>query len=98
MRAPATAGTDAIALFAERARAVDPEFELTTDGEDAVAEICRRLDGVPLAVELAAARVDTMTVGDIALMRAEVGYAGVVRLAVDVEAGFCFDHSLIDRT
>jgi predicted ATPase/class 3 adenylate cyclase len=63
---PLDPGTDAIALFAERARTVDPAFELTGVTEVAVAEICRRLDGVPLAVELAAARVDTMTVADIA--------------------------------
>jgi predicted ATPase len=63
---PLDPGTDAVALFVERARSVDPEFEVTIEADDAVAEICRRLDGVPLAVELAAARVDTLTVGDIA--------------------------------
>ncbi|KQX49296.1 MULTISPECIES: BTAD domain-containing putative transcriptional regulator [unclassified Streptomyces] len=53
-------------LFVERARAVRPSFDLARDGADAVDEICRRLDGLPLAIELAAARLRLLTPRQIA--------------------------------
>lgn len=55
------AGSDAVLLFLDRATRVRSTFRLTDDNAPAVAEICRRLDGIPLAIELAAARVRMMS-------------------------------------
>ena len=54
----------AVALFVERATSIQPEFTLTEDNAHAVAEICIRLDGLPLAIELAAARLKLLSPGD----------------------------------
>jgi predicted ATPase/DNA-binding CsgD family transcriptional regulator len=62
--------TEAVALFVQRARAVDAHFVLTIENGAAVAEICRRLDGLPLAIELAAAR-SRILVPDALLRRLE---------------------------
>jgi predicted ATPase/class 3 adenylate cyclase len=57
---------DAITLFVDRARDARPAFAPTDDVADAIAQICTRLDGIPLAIELAAARVQAMTPTEIA--------------------------------
>ena len=58
--------SDAVALFCERARAHDPDFDFGGDSASAVAEICRRVDGLPLAIELAAARCGLLSPAEIA--------------------------------
>ena len=55
----------AVALFVERARATKSSFELTPDNASAVAAVCRRLDGLPLALELAAVRLRLLTADEL---------------------------------
>jgi predicted ATPase/transcriptional regulator with XRE-family HTH domain len=65
------AATPAVALLVERARAVRPGFALDAGNAAAVAALCRRLDGLPLAIELAAARLRTREPHDLATLLGE---------------------------
>ncbi len=56
-----SADGDALALFVDRARRTRPDFQLTEENSTAIGEICQRLDGMPLAIELAAARIRTLS-------------------------------------
>jgi predicted ATPase/DNA-binding NarL/FixJ family response regulator len=65
-RVPSLSQPEALRLFTERARAARPELNLVDVDASVLAEICRRLDGIPLALELAAARVRVFSVEQIA--------------------------------
>jgi predicted ATPase/class 3 adenylate cyclase len=76
---------DAVALFVERARRIRPDFRLTDDNAAAVAGICRRLDGLPLAIELAAARIKIFS-PDAMLARLEAALPLLAGGSVDLPA------------
>ncbi|HEV2072180.1 MAG TPA: LuxR C-terminal-related transcriptional regulator [Thermomicrobiales bacterium] len=57
----ALAHIEAVELFVERARAIDPGFQINADNAASIATICARLDGLPLAIELAAARLQVLS-------------------------------------
>jgi predicted ATPase len=59
------ARSEAVQLFLERVRLQKPGFELTPDDAPFIAELCQRLEGIPLAIELAAARMQTLSVAEI---------------------------------
>jgi non-specific serine/threonine protein kinase len=62
---PLAADSDGPQLFADRARAASPTFEITSHNRSTVVRICQQLDGLPLAIELAAARVNALTAEEI---------------------------------
>jgi predicted ATPase/class 3 adenylate cyclase/DNA-binding CsgD family transcriptional regulator len=64
-RTPSLSPVEAIELFTDRARRARPGFTINEDNSVAIAETCRRLDGMPLAIELAAARVGALSVREI---------------------------------
>jgi predicted ATPase/class 3 adenylate cyclase len=76
---------DAVALFVERARRIRPDFRLTDDNASAVAGVCRRLDGLPLAIELAAARIKIFS-PEMMLARLEAALPMLAGGSVDLPA------------
>jgi predicted ATPase/DNA-binding CsgD family transcriptional regulator len=91
---------DAIALFVDRGQAAMPEFALTPQNAEVVAELCRRLDGIPLALELAAVRLRSMAPEEIlgrldsgfailGTARTNVGRHRTLQAAVDWSYGLC---------
>jgi len=65
-RTPSLADSESTSLFVERAHAANPKFSLTDSNASSVAQICSRLDGIPLAIELAAARAKLLSADQIA--------------------------------
>jgi predicted ATPase/transcriptional regulator with XRE-family HTH domain len=61
LRASEAVAYSAVLLFADRAKAVDHRFKLTNENASSIGEICQRLDGIPLAIELAAARTSVLS-------------------------------------
>ena len=92
-----------VALFQRRARLVDPMFEVSRENAKDVAEICRRLDGLPLAIELAAARVQVMPAPEIrarlddrfALLSGGGSGAGTPRHHETLQALLDWDYALL---
>ena len=78
---PSAGGVDAhmdqpaVALYCERAGVVHPAFRFVDDNAAAVAELCRALEGLPLAIELAAARASTLSAADVLARLGELGLA-----------------------
>jgi predicted ATPase/DNA-binding CsgD family transcriptional regulator len=94
---------EAAELFVDRAKAVKPEFALTERNAMSVAQICYRLDGIPLAIELAAARVKVLSVGQIAArlddrfaLLTDGGRTALVRQRT-LEAAMDWSHELLSR-
>jgi predicted ATPase/class 3 adenylate cyclase/DNA-binding CsgD family transcriptional regulator len=95
---------DAIELFADRARLAKTDFAITDDNIAAVAEICRRLDGMPLAIELAAARVRALSLTEIVdslhdrFRLLTGGSRTVVRRQQTLRASVDWSHALLTDT
>ncbi len=94
--------TDAVRLFVERARNVKADFAVTANNDRAVVEVCQRLDGVPLAIELAAARVIVLSPNEL-LQRLDRrfqvlagGRRGAVERHATLRAAIDWSYELLD--
>ena len=100
----AVAAADAARLFEVRARQVAADFRIGDDNASAVAEICRRLDGIPLAIELAAARVRVLAPGQIAAELSDRfglltgGVRGAPARQRTLEASLDWSYDLLDES
>lgn len=95
-------GLESVRLFVERARYRDPAFALTPDSARAVAEVCRKLDGIPLAIELAANRVGTLSVAQISARlegssKLLAGSRTAPRRQRTLEGALDWSHELLDE-
>jgi predicted ATPase/DNA-binding CsgD family transcriptional regulator len=97
------AASEAMALFIERARAVRSDFALTLENAPVVARICARLDGLPLAIELAAARVRLLPLERVSseiderLMDLSTDLHGVPERQRTLQATIAWSHALLDE-
>jgi predicted ATPase/DNA-binding XRE family transcriptional regulator len=95
--------SEAAQLFADRARLLNPGFEVTHANARAVAQICKRLDGIPLAIELAAARLASMSADDLAgrldrrFRLLTGGYRTAVRRQQTLEATIDWSYELLSE-
>jgi predicted ATPase/class 3 adenylate cyclase len=97
------AASESVSLFKERAQAVRPEFDLNEDNIDAVTDICRRLDGIPLAIEFAAARVSHLSPRQIAdrlddRFRLLTGGQRRVQRQQTLQAALDWSHDLLNQS
>ena len=96
------AGVESVALFVARARDADPGFALTDENASAVAAICARLDGLPLAIELAAARTRILTPAAILarlarpLAMLSAGTSGAPERQRTLRGAIAWSHDLLD--
>jgi predicted ATPase len=99
----AAAGSEAVALFVQRAAAARGDFSLDASNVAAVGEICRRLDGIPLAIELAAARAAALRPAQIAGLLDERfrlltrGRAGVASRQQTLQATVDWSYALLGQ-
>jgi predicted ATPase/DNA-binding CsgD family transcriptional regulator len=94
---------DAVRLFVDRSTRIRPNFRLSDDNGPAIAEICQRLDGIPLAIELAAARSRTLHANQILIALADAfpfltgGARTVLPRQQTLEASIAWSHGLLSE-
>ncbi|MFI7124959.1 ATP-binding protein [Nonomuraea sp. NPDC050153] len=101
---PQNTMSDAVQLFAERATAVLPDFTVTDENQDVIEQICRRLDGLPLGIELAVVRLRVLSVHQLldrlddlfgllsAGSKATASRHRTLRALIDWSHGLCTEH------